>query len=141
MQDVKTGKEFTIWKEDLGLNEDYENNYNFGKFTFRLNHLTEEMIESNLLPPTDSRFRSDVRNMEHGNFKLAQKHKTKIEKDRAYCNECPRFFKKVSGDPNLNQEIKYELITGDKGYWNLRENGNWGEFIDMDKLVMENNTE
>ena len=133
MKDVKTGKEFTIWKEDLGLNEDYENNYNFGKFTFRLNHLTEEMIESKLLPPTDSRLRSDIRNMEHGNFKLADKQKIAIERDRAYCKECPRFFKKTNGDPNLNQEIKYELITGDKGYWTQREKGNWGEFIDMEK--------
>ena len=71
MKDVKTNKEFTVWKEDLGLSKDANMNYNFGKFAFRLNHLTQEMIDSNMLPPTDSRLRIDMRNMENGNFKLA----------------------------------------------------------------------
>ena len=132
MKDVKTNKEFTVWKEDLGLSKDANMNYNLGKFAFRLNHLTQEMIDSNMLPPTDSRLRIDMRNMENGNFKLANIQKFKVEQERAQCQDCPRFFKKVNGDASLNQEIKYELITGDKGYWNLREKADWSSIIDMD---------
>ena len=43
------------------------------------------MIDSGLLPPTDSRFRSDIRITENGDFKEANKHKKKLERARATC--------------------------------------------------------
>lgn len=51
--------------------------YNFTRFTFCLNELTEELKKS--LPPTDSRFRPDIRLLELGDLDTAADEKSRVE--------------------------------------------------------------
>lgn len=51
--------------------------YNFTRFTFCLNELTEELKKS--LPPTDSRFRPDIRLLELGDLDTAAEEKSRVE--------------------------------------------------------------
>ena len=53
-----------------------QNCFNFSLFTFQLNFMSENL--SKKLPPTDSRFRKDLRALESGELKLANEYKRKI---------------------------------------------------------------
>ena len=56
--------------------------YNFTKFAINLNNLTEEQIKD--LPPTDCRFRPDLRAYEYGDIDLAAKEKQRLEENQRY---------------------------------------------------------
>ena len=51
--------------------------YNFTRFTFCLNELSEELKK--VLPPTDSRFRPDIRLLELGDLDMAADEKSRVE--------------------------------------------------------------
>lgn len=95
--------------------------YGYSAFTFTLNEIAQDMVGK--LPPTDSRYRPDVRALENGQLDLAEEEKLRVEqlqrerrnsgKDRP-----PRWFKQV-GD-------QWEYVGG---YWEGRAR-NWkGEDI------------
>ena len=97
-----------------------EENYGFTLFGITLNEITDDI--KGKLPPTDSRFRPDVRALENGDIDKAEKEKVRLEerqrerrkqgRDRA-----PRWFKQEEGE---------WVYKG--GYWEARANG-WQEEI------------
>lgn len=92
--------------------------YGFTAFGITLNEITTDL--EGKLPPTDSRFRPDVRALEEGNVDEAEAHKTRLEefqRDRRKCgaDRAPRWFKQVGEDWRYRG-----------GYWEARATG-WRE--------------
>ncbi|GJE85969.1 oxysterol-binding protein-domain-containing protein [Phanerochaete sordida] len=86
--------------------------YGFTYFGITLNEITPDL--ENKLPPTDSRWRPDVRALEEGNLDLAESEKARVEemqRERRRHGEerKPRWFKKV-GD-------EWQYVGG---YWEER---------------------
>lgn len=96
--------------------------YGFTTFGVTLNEITPDI--QGKLPPTDSRFRPDVRALEEGKLDLAEDEKARIEemqreRRRAGAERKPRWFKQ-SGDE--------WLYVG--GYWEQRAHG-WKDIEPM----------
>ncbi|KAF8446140.1 Oxysterol-binding protein-domain-containing protein [Boletus edulis BED1] len=92
--------------------------YGFTAFGITLNEITSD-LEGNL-PPTDSRFRPDLRALEEGNIDAAEAHKTRLEelqrdRRRRGIDRAPRWFTQVGED------WRYK-----GGYWEERAKG-WRE--------------
>ncbi|KAG8219979.1 Oxysterol-binding protein-domain-containing protein [Butyriboletus roseoflavus] len=92
--------------------------YGFTAFGITLNEITSDL--KGKLPPTDSRFRPDVRALEEGNVDEAEAQKTRLEESqrerrRRGADRTPRWFKQIGED------WKYE-----GGYWEARTMG-WKE--------------
>lgn len=92
--------------------------YGFTSFGITLNEITGD-IEGKL-PPTDSRFRPDVRALEEGHVDEAEAYKTRLEelqrdRRRRGVDRYPRWFEQVGED------WKYK-----GGYWEARATG-WRE--------------
>lgn len=110
----------------------FEKQYNFTTFAIQSNHLTHDMLAH--LPPTDSRFRPDIRAYEYGNIKLAGENKNKLEESqrerRKQCLESkkewkPLWFEFKKDGNQINSRFK-----GD--YWKVRETGKWPtEMLDL----------
>ena len=118
--------------------------YFFNETTVMLNYINEEMREA--LPRTDSRVRDDVRLYEEGHTDEADAEKLKIEEQQRRVRRLieegkvdkwkPNFFREVP-HPYLNSKedlntgeadnkpIRFELITGESGYWERRARGDW----------------
>jgi len=89
--------------------------YGFTSFGITLNEITSD-IEARL-PPTDSRYRPDVRSLEGGDLDLAEEQKIRVEemqreRRRRGADQQPRWFKQVG------EEWVY---VG--GYWEARAQG------------------
>ncbi|OCH96631.1 hypothetical protein OBBRIDRAFT_743469 [Obba rivulosa] len=89
--------------------------YGFTSFGVTLNEITPDL--QGKLPPTDSRFRPDVRALEEGKLDLAEEEKARVEemqreRRRAGAERKPRWFRQ-SGDE--------WLYVG--GYWEQRAQG------------------
>ncbi|KAH9898579.1 Oxysterol-binding protein-domain-containing protein [Cubamyces lactineus] len=89
--------------------------YGFTSFGITLNEITPDL--EGKLPPTDSRYRPDVRALENGDLDGAEREKQRVEdlqrERRTQGRECtPRWFKQVG------EEWVY---TG--GYWEQRQRG------------------
>jgi len=96
--------------------------YGFTSFGITLNEITNDL--EGVLPPTDSRYRPDVRALEEGNLDEAELEKLRVEemqRDRRkrQLEREPRWFKQVGDD---------WIYTG--GYWEGRERGWEGVRID-----------
>lgn len=95
-----------------------------------------------VLPPTDSRFRDDIRIYEEGDAETADKVKCQIEEEqrrkrRLYDKEGrkwqPMFFEEIDhphlkkGELETNEETPkfWRLMQGEKSYWNRRKTGDW----------------
>jgi hypothetical protein len=92
--------------------------YGFTAFGITLNEITTDL--EGKLPPTDSRFRPDVRALEEGNVNEAEAHKTCLEelqrdRRRRGADRTPRWFKQVGEDWRYRG-----------GYWEARATG-WRE--------------
>lgn len=92
--------------------------YGFTAFGITLNEITSDL--EGKLPPTDSRFRPDVRALEEGNIDEAEAQKTRLEESQRErrkrgADRTPRWFKQVGED------WKYK-----GGYWEARATG-WKE--------------
>lgn len=90
--------------------------YGFTSFGITLNEITPDIAKK--LPPTDSRFRPDVRALEEGDLDHAEDEKKRVEElqreRRAQGkNAEPRWFKEVGRDD-------WEYVGG---YWEEREGG------------------
>lgn len=75
--------------------------YGFTAFGVTLNEITSDL--EGKLPPTDSRFRPDVRALEEGNVDEAEEHKMRLEelqrdRRRRGADRNPRWFKQVGED-------------------------------------------
>ena len=95
--------------------------------------------------PTDCRFRNDLRCYEEGRIEESESEKNLIERRQRKTRKQvedglipplkPRFFvekenKLVNNDiqqTNMDPPIYYELITGEKGYWERRKNKDWDD--------------
>jgi hypothetical protein len=89
--------------------------YGFTAFGMTLNEITNDLEAR--LPPTDSRFRPDVRALEHGNDVEAEAQKTRVEemqrdRRRRGVDRAPRWFKQ-DGD-------EWTYVGG---YWEARAKG------------------
>ena len=96
--------------------------YGFTGYAVTLNEITSDLI--NGLPPTDSRYRPDVRALEEGDLDCAEEEKQRIEelqrqRRRRGEDRQPRWFKQVG------EEWIYK-----GGYWETRENGWQGEHLE-----------
>ncbi|KAL6484654.1 hypothetical protein MHYP_G00066990 [Metynnis hypsauchen] len=110
-----------IWRPG-SMPTDYELYYGFTRFAIELNELCPEMTE--LLPPTDARFRPDQRYLEEGKVELAAAEKQRIEElqrarrkwhEENNTKHQPRFFKKVV---DSNQRERW---VSNNMYWELRK--------------------
>ncbi|GAM20471.1 hypothetical protein SAMD00019534_036460 [Acytostelium subglobosum LB1] len=113
--------EFTIWKAGADPLEK-TNKWKLGSFIQSLNEINPDY--EHILPPTDSRLRSDRRSLEAGDNKLANKEKSRIEdrerekrreRERTGKPFTPNYFKKVD-DPQFGYRW---LFNGE--YWKERE--------------------
>jgi hypothetical protein len=89
--------------------------YGLTSFGITLNEITSDLV--GMLPPTDSRFRTDVRALEEGDMETAESEKNRIEemqreRRRQNAEVTPRWFKLV-GDKWVYQG----------GYWERRASG------------------
>lgn len=89
--------------------------YGFTSFGITLNEITADV--EGRLPPTDSRFRPDVRALEVGDLDTAEQEKVRVEelqRERRTRGQerAPRWFKQVGDE---------WLYTG--GYWEQRQRG------------------
>jgi len=95
-----------------------------GPINLEMNIITEEI--KNVIPPTDSRFRSDRLLLEKGNNDAAAKEKLRLEQEQRIQKKrreqegitwTPRYFK-LEDDPYYEKKWKYL-----NNYWELREQG------------------
>eukprot|EP01022_Parablepharisma_sp_SALTPOND_P014306 TRINITY_DN1933_c0_g2_i3.p1 TRINITY_DN1933_c0_g2~~TRINITY_DN1933_c0_g2_i3.p1 ORF type:complete len:668 (+),score=42.50 TRINITY_DN1933_c0_g2_i3:122-2005(+) len=128
-----------LWKRNERPAE-WENYYYFPEFTYQLNNLTSRL--KTLLPPTDSRLRSDQRALENGDLKLAQAEKIRLEEmQRARRKEMEKngtehqaayFVEKV--DPVTGEKVY--VFTGK--YWADRERQNWSHLTKLFVQLLSN---
>ncbi|CCD23856.1 oxysterol-binding protein related protein OSH3 NDAI_0C01960 [Naumovozyma dairenensis CBS 421] len=124
LKDGKTKK--ILWKPDPLL-KDSKKKYGFTQFSANLNEITD--IERDMLPPTDSRLRPDVRSYENGDVTKAEALKLELEqKQRERRNKKqdakPRYFKKDS----LNN---WKYIEGPNSYWEKRRRQSWEDIAPL----------
>jgi len=112
----------------------YAKKYGFTKYAGSLNKITD--IERGYLPQTDTRFRPDILVYRSGDVAKAETLKVSIEdvqrekrKELEINGEIykPKFFRQVGGDPKSPDTGEWVYITGEKSYWNRRENNDWDD--------------
>ena len=153
----------SIWRVGK-LVDDASRRYGFTTFAASLNEITS--IESDRLPPTDSRLRLDQRAVELGHLDQAETIKRRLEDgQRARRKKLdedgrewePRWFERVpSVSPDSTPlmtdgafhhhekvastvtppggdegEDLWRLRTGDHGYWEDRQRGQWTDVVDI----------
>ncbi|XP_070570734.1 oxysterol-binding protein-related protein 6-like isoform X2 [Ptychodera flava] len=115
-----SGSAKCIWRPGA-MPEDYDLYYGFTRFATELNELNT--TTKHLLPPTDSRFRTDQRMMEEGNVEAAEREKARIEnlqrnrrkkREEENITYEPLFFRKET-------EHGKECWVSNGNYWKLRE--------------------
>ncbi|KAG6842480.1 hypothetical protein C0991_000006 [Blastosporella zonata] len=109
-----------LWRSTPFPKETHEF-YGFTSFGITLNELTSDLVDN--LPPTDSRYRPDVRALEEGHVDIAEEQKVRVEelqreRRREGKDRRPRWF---------HQEGNEWTYSG--GYWEARERGWKGENI------------
>ncbi|KAL8862719.1 MAG: hypothetical protein Q9178_001217 [Gyalolechia marmorata] len=119
-----------IWKVD-DLPSDAPKRYGFTSFATQLNEITS--METNKIPPTDSRLRPDQRKLEEGDVDAAEDLKARLEeaqrqrrKEQESGGETwePRWFMKVDGVGEGAEEC-WRLKGGAENYWEKRDRGAW----------------
>jgi hypothetical protein len=101
---------------------DSQEYYGFTAFGITLNEITPDLV--GYLPPTDSRYRPDVRALENGDINLAEASKLRLEelqreRRKNKQDRQPRWFKQVGDE---------WVYAG--GYWEARANGWKDEHIE-----------
>ncbi|AGO10716.1 AaceriAGR356Wp [[Ashbya] aceris (nom. inval.)] len=94
--------------------------FGFTKFAANLNEITE--LEKDMLPPTDSRLRPDVRLYEAGDVDAAEELKLQLEQQQRErrnkgADVSPMYFRK-SGN-------SWILLNGNENYWERRRRHDW----------------
>jgi oxysterol-binding protein 1 len=109
--------------------EDYEwdINYRLNDYALNLNHLDDELAEK--LPPTDTRFRPDIRAFENGYYEQAEVEKKRLETNQRErrkalgCEPPPKYFTKHVLDEK-NKKYYFEF-GGPRNYFEDRKNKDW----------------
>lgn len=108
--------------------EDSNLYYGFTRFAVELNEFTEDLIQE--LPPTDSRFRPDQRNLENGEVEKAELEKHRIEemqrtkrreKEARGEGHNPLWFALSTDSLRTNTKDEKEWVFNNQ-YWSKREN-------------------
>lgn len=131
-QGSDTGKQ--IWKVGT-LVDDAVKRYGYTSFAATLNEITS--VESEALPPTDSRLRPDQRLVEEGEIDEAERLKArleerqrarrKVDEDHGRSFEPKWFFKAgVEGEEEI-----WRLKGGKDNYWEARSKGDWSGVLDV----------
>ena len=130
----------------ININEEifYENNkdkdYFIPSFSYNLNYLPENL--ENFLPPTDSRFRPDLREYENGNNSIAEEiNKILLKKEEEKIKKLsdenklyqPVYFKEI-----FNQNINNYFYKYKGNYWEDRNQKNW-KGLNKDIFLIKNN--
>lgn len=119
----------TIWKK-IPIEGNEEQRFFFTDFSINLNNLDDKM--KGVLPPTDSRFRPDLRALEMQNIDLASAEKHRLEeKQRTGRKEMeknhivykPMYFEETYDE--LNGELIYRYF---RDYWKDRDMRNFSNF-------------
>lgn len=122
-----------IWTAGALL-PNYEKKFGFPEFTGTLNKITA--IEKDKLPPTDSRYRPDMKVYVNGEIEQAEELKHQLEdgqRERRKVQEesgepyIPRYFKHVGGEADDPCSGHWEYIEGENSYWERRKTQNWDE--------------
>lgn len=132
-----TGK--TIWRVG-DLVDKPTQHYGFTTFAASLNQITS--IETQHLPPTDSRLRPDQKAHEDGELDRAEALKARLEERQRARRRVmedhgeswqPRWFVKASPEEAsvLGDEEVWRLKGGKDGYWECRERGEWDGVTDV----------
>jgi hypothetical protein len=132
-----TGK--TVWRVGELVDKPTQH-YGFTTFAASMNQVTP--IESNRLPPTDSRLRPDQKAHEDGELDRAEGLKARLEERqrarRRVMEEhgedwVPRWFVKAGPEEAsaLGDEEVWRLRGGKEGYWECREQGAWEGITDV----------
>ena len=95
--------------------------FGFTKFTANLNEITE--LEKDMIPPTDSRLRPDVRLYEAGDVDAAEQLKLQLEqlqRERRSkgADVSPMYFRKSGNN-------SWTLLNGNENYWERRRRHDW----------------
>ena len=141
--DLTTNKTSSLWVETALVDNAYMQ-YMFSTFTVLMNYVSDDM--NGYLPPTDSRYRNDLRCYENGEIEQAEIEKVSIELrqrlvrkwvSEGKCEQWqPKYFKEVAHPYVFDNEtintkedkpIFYEFIEGDKGYFSRREKKDWSD--------------
>ncbi|KAJ8901660.1 hypothetical protein NDN08_003866 [Rhodosorus marinus] len=106
-----------VWKTKPRAPQAATHGYQFSYFALQLNNEIPKE-ERRRIAPTDSRFRSDIRAYEVGDFKKADQIRTKLREknDKTTGTHTSRWFKKYR-DP-ATKETMYAFTNK---YWSLRE--------------------
>lgn len=116
--------------------EEWAGNYYFSRFGIQLNMIDDHLRA--ILPPTDSRHRSDQRHLEEGELKIANDEKKRLEeKQRRRLKRIalsgeeyePRYF--VRDDHETDSEstrVSYRYL---RNYWKDRKHQNWSGMPDL----------
>lgn len=132
--DKNGNNKMELWKindEPCVKNTDLLNNYMMSEYSCNLNYLPNENESdlANVIPPTDSRLRSDQRALEIGNITEAEKEKIRIENNqRARHKQFEE--EKIKYEPNYFADV-YESKSNEYvyiykgGYWEDRKNKNF----------------
>ena len=101
--------------------------------TLQLNYLTEELKK--VLPPTDTRFRPDLRAYENGDSKFASKEKKRLKekqkKTRKFLKEKKLVRKPIYFASSTNSETNETNYIFTGKYWEDRQKGNWNKLADI----------
>ncbi|CAF3814870.1 unnamed protein product [Rotaria sordida] len=110
----------TLWRIIPKL-EYADQYYNFSLFTMALNEWTEDEKLRLSLPPTDSRFRPDIRKMEEGDIDVAGQEKNRLEEKQRETRHAmekrreewqPRWFRLVK-----QEATGHEVWVSNEKYW------------------------
>ncbi|KAK9917165.1 hypothetical protein WJX75_001500 [Coccomyxa subellipsoidea] len=116
-----------------------ENRWGLTVFAMQANEMTEGLREK--LPPTDSRLRTDLHHLEHGNYDKANAAKKLLEERNAsYMAEvrksradkapiAPHFFELAAHEAPLGKALRWRYRKGT--YWEDRRRGDWSECRDL----------
>lgn len=91
-----------LWESINQFPPDCQDYYGFSRYAVGLN----EMVNENILPPTDSRRRPDQRALEQGNADIAEEYKNYLEqaqrdrrsRDKSYAHSRVKWFKNIGDD-------------------------------------------
>ncbi|CAL8463373.1 g2907 [Coccomyxa elongata] len=135
--DLADGSERLLWKVNPTPKE--ENRWGLSVFAMQANEMTEGLREK--LPPTDSRLRPDLRQLEHGNYDKANAAKKVLEERNAArmvevrasradkAAVAPHFFELAAPDAPLGRALRWRYRDG--SYWEARRKGDWSDCRDL----------
>lgn len=130
--DLESGDETTVWKIKPPA-DNAEEQYGLTRFAIDLNHLPDDLRSK--LPPTDSRFRPDLRAFEEGDIDLGADEKHRLEEKqraaRAKRKEDGTSWEPVWFEEVIDEDTETKFYKIKDTYWQSRLDGDWDECPDI----------